>query len=404
MYSFENGQECQQILLDDLLDVAAKDDFLTCPCDRSQKISISQIAPDLVLVDLPQNIILDVNQLELEQSSDFLLGDGGFGSVYHATYRHKEVAVKIFNKHVSQMFLHRLLRQELAVLSQLLHPSLILLLAATFRPRMLVLELAPKGSLDLCLNHEKEQLNQKLQHRIALQVADGLRYLHSSKIIYRDLKPHNVLLFSLNPNSAVIAKIADYGIAQYCCRMGIKNSEGTPGFRAPEVAKGNVIYNHQADIYSFGLLLYDIITNGKRISDGMKFPNDFDEMAVQGRLPDPVKELNCSPWPGIQNLIEHCLKQNAEDRPTSSQVYERLNSVQLLCLKRIMAVPSNLTAECMVATNTICKKPNVWIGSGKRDKAQLSSLELDTEGQTVMVCVIVKITCFTHVSISEYCF
>lgn len=50
------------------------DDFLTCPCDRSQKISISQIAPDLVLVDLPQNIILDVNQLELEQSSDFLLG------------------------------------------------------------------------------------------------------------------------------------------------------------------------------------------------------------------------------------------------------------------------------------------------------------------------------------------
>ncbi|XP_078275992.1 leucine-rich repeat serine/threonine-protein kinase 2 isoform X1 [Rhinoraja longicauda] len=399
MYSFENGQEWQQILLDDLLDVAEKDDFLTCPCDRSNKILISQIAPDLVLVDLPQNIVLDVSQLELEQSSDFLLGDGGFGSVYHATYRHKEVAVKIFNKHVSQMFLHRLLRQELAVLSQLLHPSLILLFAATFRPRMLVLELAPKGSLDLFLDHEKEQLNQKLQHRIALQVADGLRYLHSSMIIYRDMKPHNVLLFSLNPNSAIIAKIADYGIAQYCCRMGIKNPEGTPGFRAPEVAKGNVIYNHQADIYSFGLLLYDIITNGKRISDGMKFPNDFDEMAVQGRLPDPVKELNCSPWPGIQNLIDHCLKQNAEDRPTSSQVYERLNSVQLLCLKRIMTIPSNLTAECMVARNPICKKPFVWIGSGKRDKAQLSSLDLDIEGQTVMDIDDNCILCLAFISV-----
>ncbi|XP_072097132.1 leucine-rich repeat serine/threonine-protein kinase 2 isoform X2 [Mobula birostris] len=399
MYSFENGQECQRILLDDLLEVAETEDFLTCPTDRSNKISISQIAPDLVLVDLPHNIVLDVNQLELELSSEFLLGDGGFGSVYQATYRQKEVAVKIFNKHVSQMFLHRLLRQELAVHCHLRHPSLISLFAATFRPRMLVMELAPKGSLDQLLNHEKEQLNRKLQHRVALHVADGLRYLHSSMIIYRDMKPHNVLLFSLNPNSAIIAKIADYGIAQYCCRMGIKNSEGTPGFRAPEVAKGNVIYNHQADIYSFGLLLYDIITNGKRISDGMKFPNDFDEMAVQGRLPDPVKELNCSPWPGVQNLIDHCLKPNAEDRPKASQVYDSLNCVKLLCLMRIVTIPSNLAAECMVATNPTCRKPNVWIGSGKGDKAQLSSLELDTQGQTLMDINDNCILCLAFVSV-----
>uniref|UniRef100_UPI00398F3D60 leucine-rich repeat serine/threonine-protein kinase 2 isoform X2 n=1 Tax=Pristiophorus japonicus TaxID=55135 RepID=UPI00398F3D60 len=399
MYSFEDDQECQQILLDDLLDVAEEEDFLTCPTDRSNKISISRVAPDLVLVDLPNKIMLDVNHLELEQTPDFLLGDGGFGSVYRATYKCEEVAVKIFNKHVSQMYLHRLLRQELAVLSYLHHPSLVSLLAADFRPRMLVMELAPKGSLDLLLSREKDHLNRTLQHRIALHVADGLRYLHSSMIIYRDMKPHNVLLFNLNPNSAIIAKIADYGIAQYCCRMGIKSSEGTPGFRAPEVAKGNVIYNHQADVYSFGLLLYDIITNGERISEGMKFPNDFDEMAIQGKLPDPVKEFDCSPWPGIQNLIDDCLKQNPEDRPTASQVYETLNSAELLCLKRRMTVPSNLTAECMVATNLICRKPRVWIGSGKRDKAQLSSLELDTNEQTLMDIDDSRILCLALVCV-----
>uniref|UniRef100_A0A674HH90 non-specific serine/threonine protein kinase n=1 Tax=Taeniopygia guttata TaxID=59729 RepID=A0A674HH90_TAEGU len=378
LYSFQDGEEHQKILLDDLLRKAEEGDLLVNPDQPRQTIPIAQIAPDLILADLPRNIMLNNDDLEFDEAPEFLLGDGGFGSVYRASYCGEEVAVKIFNKHTSL----RLLRQELAVLCHLHHPSLVSLLAAAVRPRMLVMELALKGSLDRLLQQDNASLTRTLQHRIALHVADGLRYLHSAMIIYRDLKPHNVLLFTLYPNSAVIAKIADYGIAQYCCRMGIKTSEGTPGFRAPEVAKGNVIYNQQADVYSFGLLLYDILTGGGRIMEGLKFPNEFDELAIQGKLPDPVKEYGCSPWPEVENLIKKCLKENPQERPTSCQVYEILNSAELICLMRYVSIPSTSTAECMVAANQSCKKAGVWIGNGNTEKAQLSFVNLNTDGHT----------------------
>ncbi|XP_068955563.1 leucine-rich repeat serine/threonine-protein kinase 2 isoform X1 [Petaurus breviceps papuanus] len=375
LYSFNDGEAQQKILLDDLMKKTEEGDLLINPDEPRLTIPIGHIAPDLILADMPRNIMLNNDELEFKQAPEFLLGDGGFGSVYRASYKGEEVAVKIFNKHTSL----RLLRQELAVLCHLHHPSLISLLAAGIRPRMLVIELASKGSLDQLLQRDKASLTRALQHRIALHVADGLRYLHESMIIYRDLKPHNVLLFTLYPNSAIIAKIADYGIAQYCCRMGIKTSEGTAGFRAPEVAKGNVIYNQQADIYSFGLLLYDILTTGGRILEGLKFPNEFDELAIHGRLPDPVKEYGCTPWPKVENLIKKCLKENPQERPTSAQVYEILNSAELICLRRYILIPKIFVAECMVATNQSSKNAVIWLGSGNNDTGQLSCLEINTE-------------------------
>uniref|UniRef100_A0A4X1U4F8 non-specific serine/threonine protein kinase n=1 Tax=Sus scrofa TaxID=9823 RepID=A0A4X1U4F8_PIG len=378
LYSFNDGEEHQKILLDDLMKKAEGGDLLVNPDQPRLTIPISQIAPDLTLADLPRNIMLNSDELKFEQAPEFLLGDGSFGSVYRATYEGEEVAVKIFNKHTSL----RLLRQELVVLCHLHHPSLISLLAAGIRPRMLVMELASKGSLDRLLQQDKASLTRTLQHRIALHVADGLRYLHSAMIIYRDLKPHNVLLFTLYPNAAIIAKIADYGIAQYCCRMGIKTSEGTPGFRAPEVARGNVIYNQQADVYSFGLLLYDILTTGGRIAEGLKFPNEFDELAIQGKLPDPVKEYGCAPWPMVEKLIKKCLKENPQERPTSAQVFDILNSAELICLMRRMSIPKNFIVECMVASNHNSKNASVWLGCGHTDKGQLSFLDLNTERYT----------------------
>lgn len=142
------------------------------------------------------------------------------------------------------------------------------------------------------------------------------------------MKPHNILIFSLALSIVINAKISDFGIARYTTLYGLKSSEGTPGYRAPELVRGDIAYNKESDLYSFGMVLYELVTGGKRPFEDVRFRNELDAAVMQGKMIDPITDNGSSPWPDIEDLIEHLLQPRADMRPTADQV--RIISITLI--------------------------------------------------------------------------
>ncbi|CAH1266221.1 MFHAS1 [Branchiostoma lanceolatum] len=359
--------------LTEILVMSDRDDLIFCP-NHDMPVPLHKLAPDVMLSDLDSRYQLQEDKFKLEQIPENELGDGSFGNVYRASYKNMDVAVKVFSK-VGEDHPHRMLRQEVTILTRLQHISVISLLAVGIRPRLLVLELAPMGSLT---SHLCKKMSRGLQQRIAMQIAEGLMFLHTNMIIYRDLKPDNILIFSIAQNSPVNAKISDYGISKFATLLGLTAPEGTPGYRAPEVARGDTAYNNKVDLFSFGILLFELVTGRKPFED-LHFRGELDEAIIKGRPLDPITSCGSAPWPDVQDLITHCMQQIPDDRPTAGEVFTRLSSGELLCLRRNVPLGKGLSPECIAIRNFREKdeeRVEVWVGSGDGSSAQLAWFSL----------------------------
>ncbi|KAK3837920.1 MAG: kinase-like domain-containing protein [Linnemannia elongata] len=137
----------------------------------------------------------------------------------------------------------------------------IIKLHAAFQERghlCLVLELANK-SLENVLRQTKKLTLDDAKH-YARGIAAGLDYLHQISIVHRDIKPDNILLFGVDSREV---KLADFGLALSLGgkRRTIRGACGTGDYQAPEMS-GSTPYNTQADVYSFGVTVYRMITGG----------------------------------------------------------------------------------------------------------------------------------------------
>ncbi|KAL6616200.1 hypothetical protein ACP70R_038470 [Stipagrostis hirtigluma subsp. patula] len=271
-----------------------------------------------------------------------LLGEGGFGRVYKGFLDDtKEViAVKQLDRDGFQG--NREFLVEVLMLSLLHHPNLVTLLGycTDSDQRILVYEYMPKGSLEdhlLDLPPNWKPLPWHTRMQIALDAAKGIEYLHdvaNPPVIYRDLKASNILL-----DRDFNAKLSDFGLAKLGPVGDMSHVStrvmGTYGYCAPEYAMTGRL-TKASDIYSFGVVLLEIIT-GRRAIDTAR-PSE-EKVLVQWaapllkdkkrfmRMADPLLGKRYPARGLYQALViaSMCLQEDASSRPVISEVVAALS-------------------------------------------------------------------------------
>ncbi|KAL6321678.1 hypothetical protein AAG906_031186 [Vitis piasezkii] len=253
------------------------------------------------------------------------LGQGGYGTVYKGKLSSDVlVAVKILNnsKENGEEFTN-----EVATMGRIHHVNVVRLVGfcADGVKRALIYEFLPNESLekyifskyikDYSLSWEKLQ-------NVALGIAKGIEYLHQGcdkRILHFDIKPHNILLDqNFNP------KISDFGLAKLCSKeqsaVSMTTARGTMGYIAPEVLSrnfGNVSY--KSDIYSFGMLLLEMVGGRKNIDVTMEKTSQIKGVCIRIVEEEDIKIAKKLTIVGLW-----CIQWYPIDRPSMKVVIQML--------------------------------------------------------------------------------
>ncbi|XP_065642153.1 leucine-rich repeat serine/threonine-protein kinase 2 [Hydra vulgaris] len=333
-------------------------------CTECNQFSdIGFIAPDAVFADLGDLVFSNWDNKFLDKK--YKLGAGAFATVYKVKINGIDIAAKVFNESTGYCP-NRMLRQEVDILKRLHHPCIISFIGVSIRPRALLIEYSPLGNLADSIASKNISKNKSLTHKIALQIAEGLAFIHKHSIVYRDLKPKNIIVFSYSLRAPVNVKLSDYGISQHKTYQGLIANMGTPSYQAPEVGCEDSEYSIEADILSYGVTIYELVSNGKKPFRYFNRQKEFEDAVLSNKPIDSLISHGLAPWPDMEELIKNCLQKNPEVRPKAETIVKALTNIDLLCLKKHVAVCKRQFIDCLTTCSYFESKVEhieVWAAS-----------------------------------------
>ncbi len=220
--------------------------------------------------------------------------------------------------------------EEMRYLSRLRHPCITTVMGAVMEKDedpMLVMEFMDHGSLYDLLHNETMVLEGDVLLQILCNISQGVRFLHSAqpKVIHGDLKTANILV-----DTRFRAKVADFGLSQKK-NMG---GTGTPFWMAPELLRGESKNTDKTDVYSFGIMLYEVYARRDPYEGQPARDVPYEGQPARDVLravADPLirkRPLAPSHMPAaLKALMADCLDDDPEKRPTFEEIDTRLRRI-----------------------------------------------------------------------------
>ncbi|GAB4856247.1 hypothetical protein Ancab_014174 [Ancistrocladus abbreviatus] len=291
-------------------------------CSNSDSQNGSTIAPQLWI---EENMLVDPKLLFIGSK----IGEGAHGKVYEGRYGDRIVAIKVLHcgsTPEEKTALESRFIREVNMMSRVKHENLVKFIGACKDPLMVIVtELLPGMSLRKYLvSLRPKQLEAHVALGYALDIARAMECLHANGIIHRDLKPDNLLL-TANQKSV---KLADFGLAREESVTEMMTAEtGTYRWMAPELYSTVTLrqgekkhYNNKVDVYSFGIVLWELLTNRMPFEGMSNLQAAYAAAFKQERpaLPDDIS-------PDLAFIIQSCWVEDPNLRPSFSQIIRLLN-------------------------------------------------------------------------------